>query len=75
MAGKKVLMVLSKADCRYKGREIDPGRLQTFEELDHEIISTAILLPSADSRGVVREQSDRAHLLPKFRRGHRCQLL
>ena len=41
--GGKVL-VLSKADCRYKGREIDLGRSHTFEEIDHETISTAILL-------------------------------
>ena len=26
-----------------------PTRSHTFEEIDHEIISTAILLPSADS--------------------------
>ena len=38
----------------------DPGvaslvlaRSHTFVEIDHEIISTAILLPSADSRRVV----------------------
>ena len=30
-----------------------PTRSYTFEEIDHEIISTAILLPSADSRRVV----------------------
>ena len=27
-----------------------PARSHTFMEIDHEIISTAILLPSADSR-------------------------
>ena len=27
-----------------------PARSHTFAEIDHEIISTAILLPSADSR-------------------------
>ena len=38
----------------------DPGvassiraRSHTFAEIDHEIISTAILLPSADSRRIV----------------------
>ena len=33
----------------------DPGVASsiTFAEIDHEIISTAILLPSADSRRVV----------------------
>ena len=29
-----------------------PARFHTFVEIDHEIISTAILLPSADSRRV-----------------------
>ena len=33
-------------DCRFRGIEFDP----TFVEIDHEIISTAILTPSADSR-------------------------
>ena len=37
------------------GPEFDPGpaRPHTFVEIDHEIISMAILLPSADSRRVV----------------------
>ena len=30
-----------------------PARLYTFVEIDHEIISTVILLPSTDSRRVV----------------------
>ena len=30
-----------------------PARYHTFMEIDHEIISTAILLPFADSRKVV----------------------
>ena len=30
-----------------------PAQSHTFMEIDHEIISTAILLPSADSRKVV----------------------
>ena len=30
-----------------------PARYHTFVEIDHEIISMAILLPSADSRRVV----------------------
>ena len=30
-----------------------PARFHTFVEIDHEIISMAILLPSADSRKVV----------------------
>ena len=42
-----------ESDCRSRGREFDPGWSHTFVEIDHEIISTAILLSSADSRGVV----------------------
>ena len=34
------------SDCRSRGREFDPGPVPYF--LDHEIISTVILLPSAD---------------------------
>ena len=30
-----------------------PARSHTFVEIDHEIISTVILLPSADSRRIV----------------------
>ena len=40
------------SDCRSRGREFDPGPVSYFRG-DHEIISTAILLPSADSRRVV----------------------
>ena len=36
------------SDCRSRGREFDPGTVHTFVEIDHEIISTVILLPSAD---------------------------
>ena len=39
--------------CRFSGRKFDPGPLPYFVEIDHEIISTAILLPSTDSRRVV----------------------
>ena len=42
------------SDCRSRGHEFDPGRSHTFMEIDHEIISTVILLSSADhSRRVV----------------------
>ena len=50
------------SDCRSRGREFDPGRVpyfrgtaksHTFFEIDHEIISTVILLTSPDSRRVV----------------------
>ena len=34
--------------CRSRGREFDPVRSHTFVEIDHEMISTVILLPSAD---------------------------
>ena len=30
-------------------RELDPGPVHTFVEIDHEIISAVILLPSAES--------------------------
>ena len=38
-----------EADCRSRGREFDPAKSHTFVEIDHEIISTVILLPSAES--------------------------
>ena len=41
------------SDCRSRGREIDPGLVPYLSEIDHDIISTAILLSSADSRRVV----------------------
>ena len=37
------------SDCRSRGREFDPGLVPYFVEIDHEIISTVILLPSAES--------------------------
>ena len=38
------------SDYRSRGREVDPGSpSHTFVEIDHEIISTVILLPSAES--------------------------
>ena len=37
------------SDCKSRGREFDPVRSHTFLEIDHEMISTVILLPSADS--------------------------
>ena len=37
------------SDCRSRGREFDPGPVPYFREIDHEMISTVILLPSADS--------------------------
>ena len=37
-----------EADCRSRGREFDPGPVPYFRG-DHEIISTVILLPSAES--------------------------
>ena len=41
------------SDCRAMGRKFDPGRFHTFLEIDHEIISRVILLPSAISIRVV----------------------
>ena len=40
---------ICESDCRSRGREFDPGPAHTFEEIDHEIISLVILLPSAES--------------------------
>ena len=40
------------SDCRSSGHKI-PAWSYTFVEIDHEIISTTILLPSTDSRRVV----------------------
>ena len=37
------------SDCRSRGHEFDPVQSHTFMEIDHEMISTVILLPSADS--------------------------
>ena len=37
------------SDCRSRGRKFDPGPVHTFVEIDQEIISMVILLPSADS--------------------------
>ena len=41
------------SDCRSSGHKFDPARSHTFVEIDHEIISMAILLPSANSRRVI----------------------
>ena len=38
-----------ESDCRSSGREVDPRPVPYFVEIDHEIISTVILLPSAES--------------------------
>ena len=37
------------SDCRSRDRELIPARSHTFMEIDHEIISTVILLPSVES--------------------------
>ena len=47
------IVVSNVSDCRSRGREFDPARSHTFADIDHEIKSCAILLPSADSRRVV----------------------
>ena len=41
------------SDCRPRDHKFDPGPVSYFVEIDHEIISTAVLLPSADLRRVV----------------------
>ena len=38
-----------ESGCRSRGRKFDPCQVHTFVEIDHEIISRAILLPSAES--------------------------
>ena len=37
-----------ESDCRSKGRVFDPARSHTFVEIEYEIISTVILLHSAE---------------------------
>ena len=37
------------SDCRSRAQEFDPGPVPYFVEIDHEIICTVILLPSAES--------------------------
>ena len=41
--------VSGKSNCRSRGLEFDPSLVHTFAEIDHEIISKVILLPSAES--------------------------
>ena len=41
------------SDCSSRVGSLIPARSHTFVEIEHEIISTDILLPSADSRRVV----------------------
>ena len=41
------------SDCRSRVREFDPSPSHTFVDIDHEIISVTIPVPSADSRRVV----------------------
>ena len=40
------------SDCGSRGLEFDPGSVPNFVKINHEIISTAILHPSTDSRRV-----------------------
>ena len=40
-------------DCISRGCGFNPAQFHTLMEIDHEIISMVILLPSADSRRVV----------------------
>ena len=41
--------VNASLNCRSRGSEFDPGPVPYFVEIDSEIISMAILLPSTDS--------------------------
>ena len=45
--------VLKFYNLEARGGEFDPGPVPFFGVFDHEIISTAILLPSPDPRRVV----------------------
>ena len=50
----------SESDCRSKGRYFDPYPIKyfhTFVEIDHEIISKVILLPTNSRRVVVSEKN------------------
>ena len=38
-----------ESDCRSRGSEFYPGLVPYFVEIDHEIISMVIFLPSAES--------------------------
>ena len=38
-----------ESDCRYRDREFDPRPVSYFVEIDREIISMVILLPSTES--------------------------
>ena len=38
-----------ESDCRSRGRKFDPAKSHTFMEIDRKIISTVLLLPSAES--------------------------
>ena len=49
------------SDCRARVREFDPGPSHTFVNIDHEIISAAISVPSADSRRVVSYKRKYVH--------------
>ena len=51
--GKVKCLAADTSDCRSRGREFDPGPSHAFVDIDHEIISATILVPSADSRRVV----------------------
>ena len=39
---------LCESDCRSRGHKFDPGHSNTFLEIDHEIVSSVILLGLAE---------------------------
>ena len=49
------------SDCRSRGSQFRSRSVPTFQEIDHEIISTTILLLSADSRIVVSYKQKYVH--------------
>ena len=45
----KMRFYISSGTYKFTVYEFDPARSHTIVEIDHEIVSTVILLPSADS--------------------------
>ena len=46
----RVSAISKASNCKSRGREFDPGQVPYLREIDHERISTVVLLPTADSR-------------------------
>ena len=48
----------NESECRSRGREFDPDKVHTFVEIDHEIISTVILLFPLTQEGLLSVTSE-----------------